>query len=54
VKRTLTLRSETLTDLTATELTGVVGGAQALPTTPVQECYDDFMHTKRATQCFCP
>jgi hypothetical protein len=54
VKRTLTLKSESLAPLTAGEMSGVGGGAQALPTTPVQQCYDDFMHTKRATQCFCP
>lgn len=39
MKRALTLRSETLADLTAAELGGVVGAA--LPTTPVKVCVDE-------------
>jgi hypothetical protein len=49
VKRTLTLKSETLAALTTDELTSVVGG-QAPPTLPVAQCLD----TLQATRCFCP
>lgn len=52
MKRTLTLKSETLTELTADELTGVAGGV--LPTIPVDACLDGLLHTKRPTQCLCP
>jgi len=47
VKR-LTLKSETLAELTADELTAVAGGV--LPTTPLDVCLD----TLQATRCFCP
>lgn len=50
MKRTLTLRSEALAELTPDQLTGVVGAA--LPTTPVGVC--DPFETLRATRCFCP
>lgn len=52
VKRTLTLRSETLSELTTDQLTAVAGGV--LPTTPVDICLDKFFETKEATRCFCP
>lgn len=52
MKRTLTLKSETLSELTTDQLTAVVGGAP--PTTPVKECLADFFETKEATRCFCP
>lgn len=39
MKRTLSLRRETLAELTATDLTAVVGGAQLSgPTCPVVDC----------------
>lgn len=49
MKRTLGLKSETLSELTADELTGVIGGG-VLPTTPLDVCLD----TLQATRCFCP
>lgn len=52
MKRTLTLKSESLAELSSDELTSVVGGV--LPTTPYNECLKDLLDTKRATQCFCP
>lgn len=52
MKRTLTLKSESLTELTTEQLTYVVGGA--LPTTPVGDCYEDLIYTLQATRCFCP
>lgn len=36
--RTLTLRRESLAELSADELAGVVGGHDVLPTTPPFEC----------------
>ncbi len=51
MKRTLTLKSESLADLTADEL-GDVRGGHALPTTPIGVC--DPFETLRATRCFCP
>jgi hypothetical protein len=50
MKRTLSLKSETLADLTADELTTVLGAQQALPTLPLAVCLD----TLQATRCFCP
>ena len=52
MKRTLSLKRETVTELLNDELTGVVGGAP--PTTPVNECLDKFFETLQATRCFCP
>ncbi len=52
MKRTLTLKRESLTELTADDLAGVIGGV--LPTTPLDQCLDRLMYTKRPTQCFCP
>ena len=49
MKRTLTLKSETLTDLSTDQLTAVVGG-YALPTTPLRDCLD----TWQPTRCMCP
>ncbi|HWL38507.1 MAG TPA: hypothetical protein VNQ77_20130 [Frankiaceae bacterium] len=48
----LTLKSETLSELTADELTGVAGGV--LPTLPLDVCLDELLHTNRPTQCLCP
>ena len=48
----LTLKSETLAELTDEQLNAVVGGA--LPTTPVKECTADPFYTLQATRCFCP
>lgn len=48
----LTLKSETLAELTDEQLNAVVGGA--LPTTPVKECTQDPFYTWRPTQCLCP
>jgi hypothetical protein len=53
MKRSLTLKSETLAELTADELTGVAGGG-VLPTTPVDACLDELFYTLQATRCFCP
>lgn len=53
MKRTLSLHSESLTELTTEQLTAVVGG-HALWTTPVRECYDKLVDTLQATRCFCP
>lgn len=52
MKRTLSLKRETLTELSHEQLTSVVGGAP--PTTPVKECLDDPFYTLQATRCFCP
>ena len=52
MKRTLTLKSETLAELTTDQLTRVVGGAP--PTIPVQQCLDELFETMEATRCFCP
>lgn len=46
------LKSESLSDLTAEQLSVVVGGAA--PTTPVKECLNDPFYTLQATRCFCP
>jgi hypothetical protein len=54
MKRTLSLTRETLCELTAGQLTSVVGGQQAVPTTPVKDCYNDLIDTLQATRCFCP
>lgn len=40
MRRRLTLRKETLTELAATDLT-FVGAVQALPTTPLAVCVDN-------------
>lgn len=53
MKRTLTLKSESLSELSAAELGSVVGG-HALPTTPAKECLADLFDTLQATRCFCP
>jgi len=53
MKRTLSLSRETLTELSASQLTSVVGG-HAIPTSPVRECYEDLIDTLQATRCFCP
>jgi hypothetical protein len=52
VKRTLTLKSETLHELTTGQLAAVVGAA--VPTLPVGACLDKFFDTMEATRCFCP
>ena len=52
MKRTLTLKRETLTELTDDQLTGVVGGV--LPTLPLDQCLDELLHTKQPTRCLCP
>lgn len=52
MKRTLSLKGETLSDLTAEELTGVAGGV--LPTIPVDACLAELLYTLQATRCFCP
>jgi len=51
MKRSLSLKRETLADLTPEQLTAVVGGA--LPTTPA-DCLEDLFDTLQATRCFCP
>lgn len=38
MKRTLSLKSERLVELSTDELTNVVGAQQKLPTTPVPDC----------------
>ena len=53
MKRSLTLKSETLTELAPEQLTGVAGGG-VLPTTPVDVCLDELFYTLQATRCFCP
>lgn len=55
MKRTLTLKSEALSDLTSAELTDVVGAAAAvLPTTPVDECtYTKVLCPTRRVSCTC-
>ena len=52
MKRTLSLKRETLTELTTDQLTGVVGGV--LPTLPLEQCLDELFYTLEATRCFCP
>ena len=52
MKRTLTLRSETLTELGTDELTAVAGGV--VPTLPVDACLDKFFDTMEPTRCLCP
>ncbi len=52
MKRTLTLKSESLAELTTDDLTAVAGGA--LPTLPLAQCYDELVYTLQATRCFCP
>ena len=52
MKRTLTLKSETLSDLTTDELTAVAGGV--LPTLPVEVCLEKFIETMEPTRCLCP
>ena len=52
MKRTLTLKSESLAELTSDELTSVVGAA--LPTLPVKTCYEELVDTLQPTRCFCP
>lgn len=47
MRRRLTLRKETLTELAAADLT-FVGAAQALPTTPVGACVDTLSDRVRA------
>ncbi len=49
MNRTLSLRSETLTDLTPDQLVAVAGGA--LATTPVRECYGDLFTHYSALDC---
>ncbi|HEX8003085.1 MAG TPA: hypothetical protein VF519_10370 [Mycobacteriales bacterium] len=50
MKRTLTLKSESLTELSSGELASVAGAQQAIPTLPMDVCFD----TLQATRCFCP
>lgn len=51
MKRTLTLTSESLTELTSEQMSVVVGGAQeAPPTLRLAECLD----TLQPTRCMCP
>jgi pyruvate/2-oxoglutarate/acetoin dehydrogenase E1 component len=38
MKRTLSLKRETLAPLSDNDLAGVAGAAAAVPTTPVQQC----------------
>lgn len=52
MKRTLTLKSEALAELTTDELTVVAGGAP--PTLAVADCLADLVNTLQATRCFCP
>lgn len=55
--RTLSLEREALSGLTTDELAGVVAGAQALPTTPVEQCpqlqYSKLICYTRGTTCAC-
>lgn len=56
MNRTLSLRREALTDLSAEDLAGVAGAA--LPTSPVGYCVDSLLICFSAdppnSQCFCP
>lgn len=52
MKRTLTLKSEALAELSTDELTVVAGGAP--PTLAVRDCVAELLDTLQATRCFCP
>lgn len=49
MKRTLTLRSESLAELSSDQLSEVAG-AQAPPTLPLDYCFN----TMQPTRCLCP
>ena len=56
MKRTLSLKREALTPLSAGDLAGIAGAA--LPTSPVGYCVDSWLVCFSAdppnSQCFCP
>ena len=52
MKRTLSLKRESLAELDTTDLRHVVGGAA--PTLPLDACLNDLFETMQATRCFCP
>jgi hypothetical protein len=52
--RKLTLKKETLADLTRDELREVVGGQYVLPTTPVKECLNDPSRGQTCIDTWCP
>lgn len=53
MKRTLTLRRETLTELDAAELTAVVGGDASGATCPVGDCISRLFQTCRCATGMC-
>lgn len=52
MKRSLSLRRESLSDLTPGDLAAVVGAAP--PTFNVGECLEKFFDTVQPTRCLCP
>lgn len=52
MKRSLTLKRESLTELTGDDLAAVVGGAP--PTLNVGECIRKLVDTMQPTRCLCP
>lgn len=52
MKKSLVLRSETLAELTAEQLRGVVGAA--LPTLPLGDCTNKWVDSLDPSNCTCP
>lgn len=52
LKKTLSLKSETLAELTADQLRGVVGAA--LPTLPLGQCTQKWVDSMDPSNCTCP
>lgn len=53
MKRTLSLKRESLSELTAAQLASVAGG-DAPPTWYLKECLQDVFDTWQPTRCACP